>query len=145
MEDQYRHHAQGAVVTEGNGSQTDPADHGQEPLAVIGPAGQQAEEQGQHHILVEGENGGAHHHQIEGDLGNGGEDQQALAVGLKIVGVVIPLGRLEGENGEGHAAHIGHPVVARYHRGPEMVQKHQHQGQDAQVGGGTVFSWEHSV
>ena len=51
------------------------------------------------------------------------------------MGVEIPLCRLEGEDGEGHAPDVGHPVVAGDDRRPHVIEKHQGQGEDAQVGG----------
>ena len=135
MEHQHGEHAHDTVIREGHHTrQEEQCRH--PPFSLVpGPADKQTQQQGQHHILVEGEDGGAGDHQVEGNLGNEGEKRETLAVALEIVGVVISFRRLEGEDGEGHAARIGHPVVAGDHCAPEMVQKHQDQGQDAQVGG----------
>ena len=136
MEHEHRAHAQNAVIREGQHARQ-PQEDKLPPLPLIpGPAGQQTKEEREHHVLVIPEARGARDHQIEGNLRNEGEDGQSFAVAPKIMGSAVALGDLEGEDGEGHAAHTVHPEVSRNHRGPHMVQKHQKKGQDAQVGGG---------
>ena len=86
----------------------------------------QAEQQGEHHVLMEWEEKSARRHQIEGDLGYKTEDEKPFCIFFEIRGVNVSLRDHKGKNGESKPAHAGHPLVAGYDGCPKMVKQHQY-------------------
>ena len=144
MKQNYGHHAPEAVVYETNGGEQQAASQSQSrfdagfcrsmrldvlPDGIDGTDGQQPQQQGKHHVLVEREDESACIHQVERNFRNQPEQKEPHGILAEIGSMSVTFRNLKGENWKGQAADIIHPHISGYDGGPQVVRDHEEAGQ----------------